>query len=93
MKVLVIEDELLVAESLMKQVKQVEPSVELIGPLPSLKSSLKWLSENPQPDLILSDINNFINNYTFLHINQTLPIRFVIKRTQFLMDNIHLSRK
>ena len=56
MKVLVIEDELLVAESLMKQVKQVEPSVELIGPLPSVKSSLKWLAENPQPDLILSDI-------------------------------------
>lgn len=56
MKILVIEDEILVAESLMKQVRQVEPSAELIGPLPTVKASLKWLSENPQPDLILSDI-------------------------------------
>jgi two-component system, LytTR family, response regulator len=56
MKILVIEDEALVAESLMKQVRQVEPGAELIGPLPTVKASLKWLAENPQPDLILSDI-------------------------------------
>ena len=45
MKILVIEDELLVAESLMKIVKQLEPSAELIGPIPTVKASLKWLSE------------------------------------------------
>lgn len=56
MKILVIEDEALVAESLMKQVRQVEPAAELIGPVPTVKASLKWLAENPQPDLILSDI-------------------------------------
>jgi two-component system LytT family response regulator len=52
----VIEDELLVAESLMKMVKQLEPSAELIGPIPTVIESLKWLGENIQPDLILSDI-------------------------------------
>ncbi|HKO82040.1 MAG TPA: LytTR family DNA-binding domain-containing protein [Chitinophagaceae bacterium] len=56
MKILVIEDEPLVAESLMKQVRQVEPTAELTGPLPTVKASIKWLSENPHPDLILSDI-------------------------------------
>lgn len=56
MKILVIEDEPLVAESLMKQVRQVEPNAELTGPLPTVKASLNWLAENPQPDLILSDI-------------------------------------
>ena len=56
MKILVIEDEPLVAESLMKQVRQVEPTAELTGPLPTVKASLKWLAENPHPDLILSDI-------------------------------------
>jgi len=56
MKILVIEDEPLVAESLMKQVRQVETGAELSGPLPTVKASLKWLAENPQPDLILSDI-------------------------------------
>ena len=56
MKILVIEDEPLVAESLMKMVKQLEPSAELIGPIPTVKASLEWLEENIQPDLILSDI-------------------------------------
>lgn len=56
MKILMIEDELLVAESLIKMVKQIEPSAELIGPIPTVKASLKWLGENIQPDLILSDI-------------------------------------
>ena len=56
MKILVIEDELLVAESLMKMVKQLEPMAELIGPIPTVKASVKWLEENSQPDLILSDI-------------------------------------
>ena len=56
MRILVIEDEVLVAESLMKMVKQLEPSAELIGPIPTVKGSLKWLGENIQPDLILSDI-------------------------------------
>lgn len=56
MKILVIEDEPLVAESLMKMVKQLEPSAELAGPIPTVKASLKWLDENIQPDLILSDI-------------------------------------
>jgi len=56
MKILVIEDELLVAESLMKMVKQLEPSAEVVGPIPTVKASLKWLGENVQPDLILSDI-------------------------------------
>jgi two-component system, LytTR family, response regulator len=56
MKILVIEDEPLVAESVMKMVKQLEPSAELMGPIPTVKASLKWLRENIQPDLILSDI-------------------------------------
>ncbi|MEN0053869.1 MAG: LytTR family DNA-binding domain-containing protein [Mucilaginibacter sp.] len=56
MKILVIEDEKLVAESLIKIVLQLEPSAEILGPLSEVKQSIKWLSENTRPDLILSDI-------------------------------------
>ena len=56
-----------------------------------IKQIINQIAE--KEDLILSDINNFINNYTFLHINQTLPIRFITKRIQFPTDNIHLSRE
>lgn len=56
MKILVIEDELLVAESLLKIVRQLEPAAEIEGPLQSVKQANKWLSENTLPDLILADI-------------------------------------
>jgi DNA-binding LytR/AlgR family response regulator len=45
-----------VAESLLKTVRQLEPSAEIEGPLASVTLSNKWLAENPSPDLILADI-------------------------------------
>jgi DNA-binding LytR/AlgR family response regulator len=56
MRILIIEDELLVAKKLESLVLQIEPSAELIGPLTSVQTSLEWLSNNHPPDLILSDI-------------------------------------
>lgn len=56
MKILIIEDEPLVAVSLINLVKELEPSAHIIGPLGSVKASLEWLNNNVMPDLILSDI-------------------------------------
>jgi two-component system LytT family response regulator len=56
MKVLIIEDELLVAKKLESLVLQIEPAAQLIGPLTSVQMTLDWLSKNSLPDLILSDI-------------------------------------
>ena len=85
MKILVIEDELLVAESLMKIVRQLEPSAELIGPIPTVKASLKWLSENIQPDLILSDIQlaDGISLDIFYEQKITCPIIFTTAYNEY----------
>ncbi len=56
MTILIIEDEPLVAISLSKLVKELEPDVNLYGPLASVKESKEWLASQPLPDLILSDI-------------------------------------
>jgi two-component system LytT family response regulator len=85
MKILLIEDEILVAESLIKQVKQVEPSAELTGPLPTVKASVKWLAENPQPDLILSDIQlaDGISLDIFSEHKLTCPIIFTTAYNEY----------
>lgn len=85
MRILLIEDEILVAESLMKQVRQVEPSAELIGPLPTVKASLKWLAENPQPDLILSDIQlaDGISLDIFSEYKLTCPVIFTTAYNEY----------
>ncbi len=56
MTILIIEDEFLVAESLINLVKEIEPSSTIIGPIATVRETNQWLQENNQPDLILSDI-------------------------------------
>lgn len=56
MTVLIIEDEPLVAISLAKLVRELEPGVIIHGPIASVQESKEWLASHPQPDLILSDI-------------------------------------
>jgi|ERR1043165_3052640 DNA-binding LytR/AlgR family response regulator len=56
MKVVIIEDEPLVAKNLTRLLKQIEPSMEVINSLDSVSSAVKWIKENPQPDLFFMDI-------------------------------------
>jgi two-component system, LytTR family, response regulator LytT len=56
MKVLIIEDEELAVKKLQKTLAAVDASAEIAGIADSIKSSVEWLQENPQPDLILMDI-------------------------------------
>jgi len=56
MKVLIIEDEPLVAVSLINLVKELEPSAAVEGPIGSVRETIEWLNKNALPDLILSDI-------------------------------------
>jgi len=55
MKILVLEDEHLVAESLVKLVKQLEPAAEIQGPVTNVKEAKRILAA-AIPDLIISDI-------------------------------------
>lgn len=56
MNILVIEDEALVALSLMELVRSLEPFAVLEGPLVSVQQSVQWLKTHAAPDLILCDI-------------------------------------
>jgi len=57
MKVLIVEDEKIAADRLIKMVIELEPSIEILATLVSIKSTVDWLNSNPSPDLILMDIN------------------------------------
>jgi DNA-binding LytR/AlgR family response regulator len=55
MKILILEDEHLVAQSLIKLVKQLEPGADISGPIDSVQAAREVL-ETSEPDLIISDI-------------------------------------
>lgn len=56
MKILIIEDEPLGAETLEQYLAEIDPSIEVAGITESIKSSVEWLQHNPAPELILMDI-------------------------------------
>ncbi|MBS4066793.1 MAG: response regulator transcription factor [Chitinophagaceae bacterium] len=56
MKVLIIEDEELAVKKLQKTLEGVDATAEVVGTADSIKASVEWLEQNPQPDLILMDI-------------------------------------
>jgi DNA-binding LytR/AlgR family response regulator len=56
MKLLLIEDEYPAAERLQRLLRQAAPAAEVLGVVRSVAAGRRWFSENPAPDLILSDI-------------------------------------
>ena len=56
MKVVIIEDEYPAVERLEKLLQRVSAPITVIATLDSVEQAVRWLSANPPPDLILSDI-------------------------------------
>ena len=58
MKVLIIEDEKPAARQLTKLLDEIG-NIEVVNITDSIKSSVKWLKNNEQPELIFMDIQDF----------------------------------
>jgi len=56
MKIIIIEDEELVAEDLRDTLQDIVPEAEIAAMLPSVADVLQYLRQHPAPDLIFSDI-------------------------------------
>ncbi|QIP14937.1 response regulator transcription factor [Spirosoma aureum] len=56
MNIIIIEDEVKAARSLETIITEVRPEAKVIAKLQSIESSVKYLTENKQPDLIFMDI-------------------------------------
>jgi DNA-binding LytR/AlgR family response regulator len=56
MRILIVEDEMLAADRMISLVKEIIPESEIVANLQSISAVVKWFAKNPQPDLILMDI-------------------------------------
>jgi two-component system LytT family response regulator len=56
MKILIIEDEPLVAKNLENLVQELEPTATIVATIGSVKETLTWFKVHQTPDLVLSDI-------------------------------------
>jgi two-component system, LytTR family, response regulator len=78
MKILIIEDEPLVARDLQNLLHRIEPLAQVLEVLTSVRASKKWLGQNSPPDLILSDIqlSDGISFEIYEDIGVSCPIIF-----------------
>jgi DNA-binding LytR/AlgR family response regulator len=56
MKVLIIEDEPLIAKNLQRLLRELEPEVEVLGVQDAVAGAVQWLKSNEAPDLLFMDI-------------------------------------
>ena len=93
MKALIIEDEILAAQSLQKLITEVSPDTEVIGMLQSIEESVAWFDENPMPDLVFMDIHlaDGSSFAIFERTQITCPIIFTTAYDEYALKAFEVS--
>jgi two-component system response regulator LytT len=88
MKILVIEDEKLASDRLIKMIKEVEPSAEILDTLVSIRSSVEWLKTHDAPDVVMMDIHlaDGPSFEIFAAVQVTSPVIFTTAYDEHALD-------
>lgn len=87
MKILIVEDEELAAKKLQKILVALDPELRVEGVTDSIRSTVEWLKEHTQPDLILMDIE-LADGQSFEIFNLTevkCPVIFTTSYDEFAL--------
>ena len=57
MKVLIVEDETAAFDNLVSILASIDPMIEIMGNTEGVAQTVRWLKNNPKPDLIFMDIH------------------------------------
>jgi two-component system, LytTR family, response regulator LytT len=78
MKILILEDEPLAAKRIERLVNTVVPDAQILDKIESVRGAVRWFESNPQPDLILMDIQlaDGLSFEIFQQATVTAPIIF-----------------
>ena len=88
MKYVIIEDEPLAQEELMRMLKSFDPDFELLASIDSVKESINWFKNNENPDIIFMDIH-LSDNICFDIFNKveiTVPVIFTTAYDQYAIE-------
>ncbi len=88
MKVVIIEDEPLMAEGLREEILRIDPQVEIVAQLGSIQDSIEHLQNEGFPDLFFSDIelSDGLSFEIFKHVNNTTPIIFCTAYNHYALE-------
>ena len=95
MKVVIIEDEHLTAERIITLLLQIDPGIEVISIIDSVKRSVEWFNSNEQPDLIFMDIQlaDGLSFDVFDVVNIEAPVIFITAFQEYAIKHNEISRE
>ena len=88
MRYLIIEDEPLAQEELVRMLKALDPNFMLLASIDSVKQSIEWFNNNEQPDIVFIDIH-LSDNICFEIFNKveiTAPVIFTTAYDQYAIE-------
>lgn len=93
MNVLIFEDEKLASERLIELLKELRPSMEVVGSVKSVEAAVLWLENNDQPDLIISDIQllDGTSFEIFSQVQVTCPVIFTTAYDQYAIKAFEVN--
>ena len=85
MNAIIIEDEKLVARELSFKIEKIDPTLKILEVLPSVKTSINWLQNNAEPDLIFADIQlaDGVSFEIFEKYQLNCPIIFITSYNEY----------
>ena len=93
MKVLIVEDERPASENLVEELQAIDDNISVVAGCNSVDETVRWLSRNPQPDLILMDIqlSDGLSFNIFKACEITCPVIFTTAYDKYLSQAFEYS--
>ena len=57
MRVVIVEDEIIAAQTLSRLIREIRPDFDILAVLQTVEESVEWFSQHPSPDLVFMDIH------------------------------------
>lgn len=93
MRTIIIEDELPARAKLEAMLKTIDPTIEIVAQLGSVKATLQWLNNNTEPDLAFVDIQ-LSDDHSFEIFRQhpvKFPVIFTTAYDKYIMESFEFN--
>ena len=93
MKAVIVEDEMFAAQALQSLIHDINPTIEIVAILQSIKKSIEWFSANPTPDLVFMDIHlaDGSSFAIFDEVKITCPIIFTTAYDEYALKAFEVN--
>ena len=88
MNVIIIEDEQLMADALQEELEGLDPDIQVMAKLGSIRAAVDYFKSQPQPDLFFSDIQlpDGLSFEIFQQIDSSAPVIFCTAYDEYALE-------